>query len=112
MDSFRSNQLDDIATNGSAQHGACGRKYRAILEHLISNLDSRAVILSLVNGKYYGLNSVGLAIWTLIQTPLTITEIETSLLQMYEVDEETCHQQVTSFLATMLDEELVEIEKE
>lgn len=111
MDSFRSNQVTDIAMNGSSHNGVCEQKFKAIREHLISDLDSRAVILSLVNGKYYGLNSVGLAIWMLIQTPSTITEIETSLLQQYDVDRETCHQEVTTFLETMLGEALVEIDE-
>lgn len=112
MDSFRAKQAIDVEMNGSSQNGACGQKYKAIREHLRSDLDSRAVILSLVNGKYYGLNSVGLAIWKLIQTPSTIAEIETSLLQLYDVDEATCHHEVTTFLATMLDEELIEVDEE
>lgn len=88
------------------------RRFRAIREHLVSDLDSKAVILSLKNGRYYGLNKVGLTIWALIQKPLTIAEIETALLREYAVDEETCRREVIGFLETMVCEELIEVNEE
>ena len=84
------------------------RRYRAIKEHLLSELNEEAVILSLKNGKYYGLNSVGFTIWTNVQESATLSEIEAAVMNEYDVDEETCRREVSTFLEQMLSEELVE----
>lgn len=85
-----------------------GRRYQAIKEHLLSELNEEAVILSLKNGKYYGLNSVGFTIWTNVQEAATLSEIEAAVMNDYDVDEETCRREVSLFLEEMLREELVE----
>lgn len=83
-------------------------RYRAIKEHLFSEMNEEAVILSLKNGKYYGLNSVGLVVWANIQQAATLDEIEAAVMAEYEVDQETCQHEIVSFLETMLSEELIE----
>ena len=85
------------------------RRYRAIKEHLFSDLTEEAVLLSLKNGKYYGVNHVGAAIWSIIQQPVTLSEIESSLMEQYEVDEETCRTEVETFLENMIREELIDV---
>lgn len=84
-------------------------RYRAVSEHLCCELNGESVILSLRNGKYYGLNSVGSRIWELVQTPLTTVEIETVILREYDVESEVCRRQVSEFLDHMVSEELIEI---
>jgi len=96
--------------NDSSHNGFRKVRYRAIREHLESDLDTKAVILSLKNGNYYGLNSVALAIWTLLQRSSTVDEIEAELLERYEVDEGTCRREVNTFLKTMIDEGLIEVD--
>ncbi len=83
-------------------------RYRAIKEHLLSELNEEAVILSLKNGKYYGLNSVGFTVWSNVQQAATLSEIEAAVMNEYDVDEETCRREVSLFLDQMLREELVE----
>jgi len=53
--------------------------FQAITEHLFSMLSQEAVILSLKNGKYYGLNPVGVSIWRASKEPVTLAEIETAI---------------------------------
>ncbi|MCC7308401.1 MAG: lasso peptide biosynthesis PqqD family chaperone [Acidobacteria bacterium] len=84
------------------------RRFIAIKEHLFSELNEEAVILSLKNGKYYGLNSVGVTIWKSLQTSVSIDEIETVVMNEYDVGEETCRVEVLRFLEKMLGEELIE----
>lgn len=110
--SFKLAQVNKMTIDESSETLIHKRRYRAIREHLVSELDSKAVILSLKNGKYYGLNKVGLAIWALIQKPSTIAEIEEALLQEYTVDKEICRREVIEFLVTMVDEELIEVNEE
>lgn len=83
-------------------------RYQAIKEHLFSELNEEAVILSLKNGKYYGLNSVGVTIWTNVQEAAALSEIETAVMDEYDVDEETCRREVSLFLEKMISEELIE----
>jgi len=59
-----------------------GCRYRAIKEHLLSELNDEAVILSLKNGKYYGLNSVGFTVWTNVLEAATLSEIESWTVKM------------------------------
>jgi hypothetical protein len=94
-------------THNSTQNGS-PRHFVAIKEHLFSNLNDEAVILSLKNGKYYGLNGVGGSIWAAIQESRTLGEIESIIMSEYEVDPETCRREVKTFLETMLAEELIE----
>ena len=70
------------------------RRFQAITEHLFSMLSEEAVILSLKNGKYYGLNPVGVSIWHAIKEPATQDEIEAVIMQEYDVDRSTCQQAV------------------
>lgn len=83
------------------------RRFQAITEHLFSMLSEEAVILSLKNGKYYGLNPVGVSIWHAIKEPATLAEIETAIMQEYEVDHSTCQTAVAEFLEKMIAEELI-----
>ncbi|NOT46205.1 MAG: lasso peptide biosynthesis PqqD family chaperone [Acidobacteria bacterium] len=81
----------------------------AIKEHLYSDLNGEAVILSTKNGKYYGLNQVGRSIWKAIKNPTNLEEIQTRVMDEYEVDNETCNREVSSFLKTMWSEGLIEV---
>ncbi len=81
----------------------------AIREHLFSDLNGEAVILSLKNGKYYGLNEVGKTIWRAINEPTSLAGIQCKVMCEYNVDEETCRQEVSSFLRKMYEEGLIEV---
>ena len=81
-------------------------------EHLYSELQSEGVILSLSNGKYYGVNEVGASIWAAIQKPLKLKEIQSAIEQEYDVDSETCQQEILAFLEAMVKEDLIEIVNE
>lgn len=85
------------------------KKYKAVTEHLSCDLNGEAVILSLKNGKYYGLNTVGSSIWSAIQSPLSFEEIAVAVLDEYEIDDATCGKEIKLFLQNMKREELLEI---
>jgi hypothetical protein len=85
------------------------RRYRAISDHLFSDLAEEAVILSLRNGKYYGVNNVGASIWSMIQKPMTLSEIEAVLMTEYAVSEDQCRSEVTAFLKSMIGEDLIDV---
>ena len=84
-------------------------RFEAIKDHLYSEIKEEGVILSLRNGKYYGVNPVGVTIWQAIQSPATLTQIQAAVTREYDVDEETCRREVLTFLEQMVNEELVEV---
>ena len=85
------------------------RRFVAIEEHLFSEMKGEAVILSLKNGKYYGVNAVGSYIWNAVQTPNTLQGIKAVVMDEFEVDEATCHREIISFLKKMAEEELIKV---
>jgi hypothetical protein len=87
-------------------------RYKAVREHLYCDLEGEAVVLSLANGRYYGMNSVGARIWELVQDSRSTDEIEQAILLEYDVEPEVCSQQVSAFLRRMLAEELLVVSHE
>lgn len=86
--------------------------YKVVEGHLFSELEEEAVVLNLHNGKYYGLNPVGVTIWRALQVPASLTGIQNAVMSEYEVDEDVCRNEVTSFLQAMINEGLVETSDE
>lgn len=70
-----------------------------------------AVLLSIEDGEYYGLNPVGAAIWRHIQEPRSVAAVRDRLLAEFsDVDPATCEAEVLAFLAELLEVRLVEVE--
>jgi hypothetical protein len=68
--------------------------------------------MSIKNSKYYGLDSVGTRIWTLIEQPRPIGEVVDELLKEYNVERPTCEGNVLELMEKLLDEELINIVRE
>jgi Coenzyme PQQ synthesis protein D (PqqD) len=79
-------------------------------EQVSSDLAGESVILNLKTGTYYGLNTVGSSIWLLIQEPKAVQDICEAILQEYDIDSQTCEQDVKALLTDLLNAQLVEIE--
>ncbi len=73
------------------------------------DLEDEVVILGLKDGVYYGLNPVGSFIWKLIQKPISVGEIKEAILKEYDVDEETCENDLQELLDDLLDKGLIEV---
>ena len=84
-------------------------RFARIKQHLYSDLNGEAVILSMKNGKYYGLNAVGACIWNALAAPVSLPELERAVMNEYDVDEAVCEREVDAFLKRMVDEGLVEV---
>ncbi|HGH7173412.1 TPA: lasso peptide biosynthesis PqqD family chaperone [Bacillus wiedmannii] len=77
--------------------------------NVVSDMDGEKVMLSIKNGKYYNLGRMGGVIWELIEKPISVTELVTTLISEYEVEQLQCEGQVLSFLEMLLEEGLVEV---
>lgn len=80
-------------------------------EQISSDLAGEAVILQLKTGIYYGLNEVGARIWELVQRPRTVSSLRDTILSEYEVDLETCMQDLRMVLHALAEAELLVIQE-
>ena len=76
---------------------------------LASEVGAEVVMLSLRDGTYYGLDGVGVEIWRMLQTPVTVPHIVAALVETYDVDAERCRSDVLSVISTLVARGLVEV---
>jgi len=82
----------------------------AVTHQVSCDLAGEVVILNLQDGVYYGLNAVGARIWSLLEEPRSVEQINAALLSEYAIDRATCEQQVRAVLNDLAAHGLVEIE--
>ncbi len=80
-------------------------------ELVSSEMDGEVVMMSIQTGTYYGLNDVGTHIWNQLAAPRSFQDICQSLQGEFDVDAQTCEQEVRTFVAQMMEEKLVVIEE-
>ncbi len=84
----------------------------ATKEHLACGLEEEFIILNFKDSAYYGLDAVGTYVWNLIQEPKTISELEKSILNEYNVDAKTCEKDLITLLEQLKEKGLIEIKSE
>lgn len=75
--------------------------------NIVSNMNGEKVMLNVNRGKYFNLGKTGGEIWELLKEPTTVKQLVAILTTEYEIDEEECAEQITSFLEVLLKEELI-----
>jgi hypothetical protein len=78
-------------------------------EQVSCPLGEEAAVLNLKNSVYYGLDSVGARVWTLLQQPRSVGELRDTLLSEYEVEARRCEQDLLTLLESMRSEGLIEV---
>jgi hypothetical protein len=78
-------------------------------EQVSSDLGDEAAILSLKNGVYYGLDSVGARVWSLIQQPRTLSYLRDIIAAEYEVDGQRLESDLRNLVTDLAAQQLVEI---
>ncbi len=74
------------------------RQYQRSAEVVSTNVDGEEVLLSIENGKYYGLNSVASRIWQLIEQPKSMDTICRELQNEFDVTAEQCQSETQALL--------------
>ena len=72
-----------------------------------AELDGRAVVMSMSAGAYFDFNRVGTEIWRMLAEPCPVGRIFDSLSQNHRVDRETVAREVTPFLQTLVEQQLI-----
>jgi hypothetical protein len=104
-----SDASDQPYDSGSHQPDLERIRVVAISEHVVCHLDGEAVVLHLAKGAYYGLNSVGARVWSLIQCPMEALAIRDALLAEYDVEPSACEKDLKSLLEGLSECGLIEI---
>ncbi len=84
-------------------------KFSKTTDVLTSKIDDEIIILSIEADAYFGLNDVGSRVWELLDEPATLDELVQRFMAEYDVDAETCRNDVEAFLDDMLSRKLVHL---
>lgn len=74
-----------------------------------ADVQGETVLLSLERQSYFGLKNVARRIWELLQEPQTLATLCDQLRAEFDVPEDTCREEVATFLAKLESEKLVQI---
>lgn len=81
----------------------------ATRDEVSCKLGEEAAILGLKNSVYYGLNAVGARIWELLREPKSLEEVQSTILNEYDVSLEQAEGDLRQFLRGMMAEGLIEL---
>ncbi len=71
------------------------------------NIKGEAVLLNLVDGSYFGLNTVGRSFWEKVDGEKTTEEIINLLLQEYKVERDVLVRDIEEFVGNLKDNGLI-----
>jgi hypothetical protein len=84
----------------------------SVKDQVSCDLAGEVVILNLANGVYYGLNAVGARIWSWLEEPRSVEEIQKALLEEYDIDPLVCETQLLALLNDLAANGLVDVKSE
>lgn len=84
-------------------------KVKQVEDILSTTVDDSVVFMSIETGNYYSSNDVAQRVWELIEERKTVSELVNKLLEEYEVEEETCINDILALLDQMSEENLIEL---
>jgi hypothetical protein len=76
-------------------------------EPVAVEVEGRIVMMSLDHGMYYGLEGVGPRIWALLERPRRVSELCDVLTNEFDIDLESCRQEVLEFLGELRTAQLI-----
>ncbi len=72
-----------------------------------TDMDGDTVMMSIERGEYYGIGGVGSRVWELLEQPVTLATIVTTICAEFDVAEDTCQADMESFVADLVANGLV-----
>ena len=78
--------------------------------HISTEIDGEAVLLSIDQGNYYGMNKVLTAIWGWIEQPVKVAEICAKLTSTYQVSREAAEADILKILGELSREGLIKVQ--
>jgi hypothetical protein len=78
-------------------------------ELVFAQMGDEVVMMSQDQGEYFGLNVVASAVWDLVETPRSVSELCEGLQGKFNVSPEQCQVEVLQFLEQMKENGLIEV---
>ncbi len=75
-----------------------------------TDIDEGHIILSIENGKYYGVTDVGERIWELCSQPITLRAICDRLMEEFEVERAVCEAEALKFATEMRANKIIRVQ--
>ena len=82
---------------------------KVVSEQVATEIGGEMVILHLKSGQYYGLNSVGLRIWELLQRTTSVGQILETLITEYDAPPASIERDLEKLLDSLLKAGLIEV---
>jgi len=76
---------------------------------IAQHLDEDIVMANINTGNYYGVSLTSKRIWELIEKPISISDICSTLTMEYTVDRSTCEESVLRFIDKLFQADLIDI---
>ncbi|MGC2333919.1 MAG: PqqD family protein [Candidatus Acidiferrales bacterium] len=70
-------------------------------------LEAEGILVRLDTTEYFGLDSLGIRIWSLLEQGRSLPEVLQELLKEYECDEQRCREDLLQFVGRLADHGLV-----
>lgn len=74
---------------------------------IASEVDGELVLISIEDGKYFGLNAVGSEIWRLLEAPRSTEDLVSALKDHFDGDGETVEREAIAFIDQLAAQSLV-----
>jgi Coenzyme PQQ synthesis protein D (PqqD) len=101
----------DEATNAAAKTGQIGAT--TVISRspsvLTAEVDGEIVMMSIEQGRYFGLDDIGSDIWKRIEPPCSFAALVDGLAADYEADRATIAADVQSLLGRMAEQDVVRL---
>ncbi len=78
-------------------------------EQVATEIDNVVVMMSVEQGKYYGLDSVGSRAWNLLEQPRRVTDVCAIIQDECAVDRETCERDIVEFINRLVAANLLKV---
>lgn len=72
-----------------------------------TDVDGEKVMMSVENGEYFGLDSVGSRIWEMIENPIKVETLIDYLIDEFDVSKQQCEIDALEFLNELFEKKLL-----
>ena len=76
-------------------------------DQVSGELTAERVVLSMKDGTYYGLTEVAALVWDMVQEPISTDDLVDRIMEVYQVDRDTCRSDLFELLDEMAAKSLV-----
>ena len=77
---------------------------------IATEVDGEAIVMTVERGQCFGFDAIGTRIWSLLERPTRIGDVCATLLAEYDIDRETCREDVARLLSELARERLIVVD--